>query len=111
MNIRHHIVNPQQHIIIPVAQHLVTQRFKHRSPPRIVHRPIQMLAAIDLDDQLRLRADEVGDVAGDRHLAPEAEAVELARAQALPEMPFGIGCGVAQCACVGTQPVDGSPPP
>jgi len=43
-----------------------------------------MLAAVDLDDQPRFDANEVGDVVSNRNLTSKAIATELATAQAIP---------------------------
>src|SRR5690606_34843503 len=54
----------------------------------------RVLSAIRLDDQPRLEADEVDDVALDWHLAPKLEAVQPMRPQQVPQPPLGVG-GVA----------------
>jgi hypothetical protein len=43
-----------------------------------------VLAAIEFDDQFRLRAYEIGNETRDRHLSPEAESFESATAQVFP---------------------------
>jgi hypothetical protein len=55
-----------------------------------------MLSAIDLDDQLRLEAGEVGDEWTDRHLPPEFRSRESAVAQCKPEFALCIGHGSTQ---------------
>jgi hypothetical protein len=55
-----------------------------------------MLAAVDLDDQPRFVANEVGNERSDRHLTAKPEPVGLPRPQYLPEPPLGFGHRTAQ---------------
>ena len=48
-----------------------------------------MDAAVQLDDQLEVETEEVGDIAGDRGLTPEFPAFEAAIAQQGPEAGLG----------------------
>jgi len=50
-----------------------------------------MLAAIELDYQFALAANEIADVAVDRLLSDEFEAGDLAIAQPAPELGFRVG--------------------
>ena len=59
-----------------------------------------MLAAIQLDDDGRLKTNEVADVTTDLTLASELEAVELTSAQMLPQATFGLVGVVAEVASV-----------
>src|SRR6185437_5369342 len=61
---------------------------------------VQMLRAVDLDDQPSFDACEIGDVASQRMLAAKAEAGQLAVAQARPEPMFRLGHVTTQLACV-----------
>ena len=49
-----------------------------------------MLAAVELDDELLLEADEVHDVASELLLPAELEAAEAAVAQQAPHPPLGF---------------------
>ena len=49
-----------------------------------------MLPAINLDDQARFHANEVGNVWRDWVLAPEFESSEPPIAQKTPQAPFGV---------------------
>ncbi|BAL05970.1 hypothetical protein BJ6T_06750 [Bradyrhizobium japonicum USDA 6] len=51
----------------------------------------EVLAAVELDDELGCMADEIGDVALDRHLAAEARAIQPVAAQLRPEGSLCIG--------------------
>ena len=85
----------QQRIVIPVAQHPVSQPLQRCSSRCIVFLPRLMLSAIQLDDQLGLRTHEIRDVAGNGYLAAESEAFQLPPAQVTPDTLFGIGRVVA----------------
>jgi hypothetical protein len=50
-----------------------------------------VLPTVDLDDQSRCVADEVGDEPADRHLPAKPMAFGLPRSQHLPEPLFGFG--------------------
>jgi hypothetical protein len=54
-------------------------------------RRLIVLTAIQLDDEPRFDAGEVGKVAADRVLAAEFVAVETSIPQALPDRAFGVG--------------------
>src|ERR1700683_1667264 len=59
------------------------------------------LAAVDLDDQSRFMACEIGNVAANRHLAAEPVFVHLTQAQHPPDLPFGLGHVRPQGSCPG----------
>src|SRR5262252_5531525 len=50
-----------------------------------------MLAAVDLDDQSFLEAEEVNDILVDGCLPPELHSIELAKSKARPDPTLGIG--------------------
>jgi len=59
---------------------------------------LEMLAAVELDDQSRFQAYEVADVGTERTLAAEAETVDSTAAEALPQETLSIGGIPAQAA-------------
>jgi hypothetical protein len=68
-------------------------RFAHRTVRQIadlVAPRLGVLAAINLDDQSGLEADEVDDVTVERCLPPEFQAFQLPAAQRLPEDVLGF---------------------
>src|SRR3982751_3396488 len=75
---------------IPEAQDAKVLALEKRGTLCVIARAIEMLAAIQLDDQSALQAGEVCDIAADRHLAPKASAWNLATPQLLPKHAFGI---------------------
>jgi len=87
-------VQVAQHVIVPEAENLETFGFQKRRPLGIP--PLVMLPAIDLDDQHRLQAGEVGDVRQQAVLEAEFEAVDLAVAGGLPELFLRVGSVAAE---------------
>ena len=85
---RQHAVHVAQHVVVPEADYPVAAGFEPVGAQRTV---LGMLPAIDLDDQLRLRTEEVDDIGTDRLLATEPGSVDLLAAQMGPQSPFGIG--------------------
>lgn len=57
-----------------------------------------MLATVQFDDNACLDAREVGDVASDRMLPPEFEAVEVTHAKLVPKMALCFSGICAQLA-------------
>jgi len=57
-----------------------------------------MDAAVEFDDEAGLLAGEVGEVAADRVLAAELQAIEATATESLPELAFGIGLALAEVA-------------
>jgi hypothetical protein len=58
-----------------------------------------MLVAVDLDDQLRAQAAEIGDKTADRNLSAEVRALERKpMANVPPELLLGLGLRSAQRA-------------
>jgi hypothetical protein len=74
-----------QNVVVPVSQDAVAEGSESARAFGVVVLLCGVLASVQLDDDSRLRAGEIGDVAGDGDLPAEAEAIELALAQVLPE--------------------------
>ena len=107
MQIGYHILGTLQHIMIPISQHTVTVSFQNCRSLCIIARLQRMLTTIDLDHQLRLRAQKVDNITVDGYLPPEAETLDLSSAQTTPQMLFGFGHRSAQlsgAASVGVHP-------
>ena len=66
-----------QHIVIPITEHTIAISFQHHRSLRIIAQLHGMLSAVDLDDQLRLWAQEIDDISVDRHLPSEAKTLDL----------------------------------
>ena len=78
---------------ISEAEHVEAQLFQLGSAALVVlcGACLEMLAAIELDDQARLNAREVGEEPAHRMLATEFVAAELTIAQTQPNGALGIG--------------------
>jgi hypothetical protein len=62
-----------QHLVVPEPQYAVPLAFQESSAACLPFRRGIMLAAIDLDDQFRLVANEVGDKPPDWNLTAKSE--------------------------------------
>jgi len=78
-----HPVDVLEYLIVPDPDDAVAEPGQ-QGVPLVICRALGMLAAIDLDDQMPLTADEVGVVGTNGLLADEFEAAELAVAQLSP---------------------------
>ncbi len=88
-----HRVGFGQHLLVIEPQHLQPlprQRLVSQGIRALMLR-LQVLTAVQLDDQRRLCAVEVKDVVQQRLLTVELNAVDLFSSQALPELLFRIG--------------------
>ncbi len=91
-----HGVDVGRHPVVREAQHPITLLIQEAVPASIAGRILDVLRAVQLDDELRLKAGEVGDVGANRVLAAEAEAVELASAKVSPEKRLNLGLSAPQ---------------
>ena len=82
-------VDIRQHFVVPDMDRRKTLPLEMQISDFVAPRP-GVLAAIHLDDQPCLEADEVEDVAVERHLAPEFQALQLPAAQRLPKHVLGF---------------------
>jgi len=98
---RIHTVEIGQHLVIPESQNAITFSLQKCGSLTLLRRRVIVLAAVDLDDQRRLVAHEIGDVAANRHLAAEFEPLHLLRAQDLPNLSFCVGHVSSQAASAG----------
>jgi len=68
-----------QHLVVPKSQHAVPLALEKPSAARLRFRRRIVLAAIDLDDQSRLVADEICNEPADRNLPTKSEPFSLPR--------------------------------
>jgi len=80
-----------QHLVVPEAEDAVALGYEEVGPGGRVE---GVLAAIELDDQMKFETDEVDDIRSDAMLATELGAIELSRAQMAPKRLLCLG-GVA----------------
>jgi hypothetical protein len=86
-----YIRDPQQNIVIPISQDPITLCFQHKGSPLVVSSLLDMLTTIQLDDQLQLMTQEVGNVTCYRDLSSELKTTQLLQSKMLPEAALGIG--------------------
>jgi|GEM_PF-6005675 len=86
-----------QHLIVPESEHLVALRLEILCAALVGFALclFVMLAAVQLDYQARLEAEEVGNVGFDGLLAAELGTLDLAVAQARPQFSRRVGVGQA----------------
>ncbi|HWE92469.1 MAG TPA: hypothetical protein VG269_00725 [Tepidisphaeraceae bacterium] len=76
-------------IDIRESNHGIPQRTECLSSTRVVFFIAAMRFAVNLDDQLGLRAIEIRDIPVNPHLASELESIQSAISQAIPKLLFG----------------------
>jgi hypothetical protein len=79
-----------EHLVIPEPQDAEAKIRQVSRPAPVSFFLRDVLAAIQLDDQLVVRAAEVSDVGTDHMLPAKLGPVKLARAQPPPELSLGI---------------------
>jgi len=92
---KHRIKLPQD-FVVPKTQDTITARIQ-KFGARVVkfgHRP--MLPAVNFHHKSFLNANEIDDIGRNGILTPELASAQLARPQAVPKFPFGIGLIFAQ---------------
>jgi len=101
-----HRLTLHQHLAVGEAQHVIAELVQFSRAPGVSSHALiaEMLTAIELNDQHRLKAREVGEVPAHRMLPPELVAADLPIAQGLPQCTLCIGRRLAQLA----RPVGGA---
>jgi hypothetical protein len=95
---RQDVVDPEQDVVVPEADHAESLRLQPARARIVVRRAIEMLAAVDFDDQPDFQTDEVRDESADGVLSSELPVEQAPVAHALPQRTFGIGLLPAQGA-------------
>ena len=80
----------QQHFVVPKPHDAKPRARQIMRPLQILQRMLEMLTAVELDDKSRSQADEIRDVPAELSLPTESITAELAVAQEIPEMAFGV---------------------
>ena len=73
-----HAINIPHDVVVPESQYQITHSFKRIRPLGISLFISLMLSTVELDNQLALSADEVGDEPIDWYLSPEFPSIEPA---------------------------------
>ena len=76
-------------VAVPESEDAVTLRPQESVAVCIVRCLVEILTAVEFDDDSHLGADEVADVGADHVLAPELEAAHLTATKPAPEKAFG----------------------
>ena len=92
------IIDPKQYIIVPKTNHAITQLVKTPGAGVIVRLLIEMLTAVQFDNETGLQADEVCIEIIDVMLAAKFTAKQATITKMLPEGAFGIGLSTTQAA-------------
>lgn len=98
------VVRSYQHVVVPIAHDLQAHGLEDSSASAIVTALILMMAAVHVDDETTLHANEIHDVLSARVLAPELASPQLPGAQMRPEPAFGIGLVPAKLPCTIASP-------
>src|SRR5258708_15323031 len=70
--------------MIPESYDVIPGFLEYLGPRRILHCPFCMLPAIDFDDEFQIQGNKIDDIASDRLLPFELDAVEPPIAQLVP---------------------------
>jgi hypothetical protein len=89
-------VRLSQHFVVPESKHPQSTVFEVAISLQIIRSLFLMLAAIDLDDELRFETCEIDDVASNGYLAPKSVSSKLSTTQMVPEDTLGIGRAFSQ---------------
>ena len=97
-----HTLDICQNIVVPEAQHAPVVIFKPLRTPGIV-RVVNVLAAVNLNDEPTRYACEISDERTDRSLPAEFVALKLPIAQSIPKPALGVGRVLAQLSGLFTR--------
>src|SRR5262245_29122013 len=86
-------------VVVPKPEHEISHRFQSSRPLFILRRALRMLAAIKLNDHLRISTNKVDDKPIDRNLSFEFPARESATAQTEPDSSLCIRLLPTQAPC------------
>src|SRR5262245_47788896 len=78
------------YVVVPESQNYKSLCFQPAVPFRVVVRGFRVLAAIQFDDQSRLKANEIDDIVTYRLLPLEFKTLESMSAQFAPDDSFGV---------------------
>jgi hypothetical protein len=76
-NLFKHTVHIPHHVVIPKSKHEITHRLQDSGSIPITFSVVGVLTAIELHNQLGIRAEEIDDKAVDRHLPLELPSIQL----------------------------------
>jgi len=80
----------QQHFVVPKPHDAKPRARQIMRPLQILQRMLEMLTAVELDDESRSQTHEIRYVSAELGLPTESITAELAVAQEIPETAFGV---------------------
>ena len=83
------------HFVVPKAERSITAPVQASSADFVCVAAFIVLTSVELDDETRLRADEIHDRVSDHFLAQKPVSFETLHPQPIPEQTFGAGRVVA----------------
>jgi hypothetical protein len=89
-----------EHLVVPEAKHPVAARVEKRSAGFVFLSSLEMLRAVQLDDEAPFGRAEISEVGADRKLTAEFGVAHLAVSQVAPQDSFGVGLFESQAAGV-----------
>ena len=89
----------RQNVVVPKAQDVEALAPQEICSADLQFRPAVMLTAIDLDDQLGLVTDKIGDIPSDWNLATKLAAIQLTLTEHSPQL------GVRVCHLAPQRPL------
>src|SRR5436853_304867 len=99
INLVERVVGIPQYVFVPEAHHHETRPLQPSAPFGILCRVFRVLAAVNLDDELRVDADEIGYVAINRYLPAKFPAMKLPVAEMPPEAALSGSLFAPQLSC------------
>ena len=94
------LVNILEYLVIPKSNHAVALRNKKRSADFVLFRALDMLGAIELDDEAPFGRAEVGEVRSNRELTAKPGVALLTASQMAPQNSFRFCLLEPQPSCV-----------
>ena len=92
-------IHISEDFVVPESQDPIALAAHEVITPLVVSARFGVLTTVDLDDEHRFQASEVGNVRSDANLATELVAFELPEAQVLPEPTLGVRHVLAKTSC------------
>ena len=80
----------QKHFIVPKPHDAKPRARQIMRPLQILQHMLEMLTAVELDNESRSQADEIRDVPAELSLPTESITAESTVAQEIPETSFGV---------------------
>ena len=81
-----------EYLVVPESQHSKALQLDIAVTIRIIRVTLEVLSAIELDDQVGFETGEVDDVASDRELPAKAISSKLTAPEVSPEKALGVSC-------------------